>query len=100
MGATVTAYCHWRDGYGSAARVLGSTTTTSGGKFSLTAYQTCEPTDFVYLVATGGNPGVAGTQNNSALALMTGLGTCQRQPGGEHRRGLDGGRPYGRWRRS
>jgi hypothetical protein len=76
VGATVTAYATGATGYGSAARVLGSTMTTSGGSFSLTAYQTCQATDFVYLVATGGNPGVAGTQNNSALALMTGLGTC------------------------
>jgi hypothetical protein len=76
VGATVTAYATGATGYGSAARVLGSTTTTAGGNFSLTAYQTCLSTDFVYLVATGGNPGVAGTQNNSALALMTGLGPC------------------------
>jgi hypothetical protein len=76
VGATVTAYATGATGYGSASRVLGSTTTGAGGSFSLTAYQTCLPTDFVYLVATGGNPGVAGTQNNSALALMTGLGPC------------------------
>jgi len=76
VGATVTAYATGATGYGSAARVLGSTTTGAGGSFSLTAYQTCLSTDFVYLVATGGNPGVAGTQNNSALALMTGLGPC------------------------
>jgi hypothetical protein len=76
VGATVTAYATGATGYGSASRVLGSTTTTAGGSFSLTAYQTCNASDFVYLVATGGNPGVAGTQNNSALALMTGLGPC------------------------
>jgi hypothetical protein len=76
VGATVTAYATGATGYGSAPRVLGSTTTGPGGSFSLTAYATCLPSDFVYLVATGGNPGVAGTQNNSALALMTGLGPC------------------------
>jgi hypothetical protein len=30
----------------------------------------------VYIVATGGNPGLGGTVNNSDLALMTALGTC------------------------
>jgi hypothetical protein len=38
--------------------------------------QTCTTNDQVYLVATGGNPGVAGTQNNSALALMAAVGLC------------------------
>jgi hypothetical protein len=75
-GATVTAYAASNSGYGTAARVLGSTTTSSTGSFSLTAYQQCVTGDQVYLVATGGNPGVAGTHNNSALAMMTGLGLC------------------------
>jgi hypothetical protein len=75
-GATVTAYAVSNSGYGTASRVLGSTTTNSSGGFSLSAYNNCVANDLVYLVATGGNPGVSGTQNNSALAMMTGLGAC------------------------
>ena len=75
-GATVTAYAASNSGYGTAARVLGSTTTSSTGSFSLMAYQQCVTGDQMYLVATGGNPGVAGTHNNSALAMMTALGLC------------------------
>jgi len=75
-GSTVTAYAAGTTGYGSAARVLATAMTGAGGGFSLNAYATCAPTDQVYLVATGGNPGVAGTQNNSALAMMAGLGLC------------------------
>ena len=30
----------------------------------------------VYLTATGGNPGFSGTMNNTALVMMTTLGTC------------------------
>jgi hypothetical protein len=75
-GSTVTAYAAGTSGYGSAARVLGTATTGPGGAFSINAYATCATNDQVYLVATGGNPGVAGTQNNSALAMMAALGLC------------------------
>ena len=76
VGATVTAYAAGTTGYGSAARVLATTTSGTGGSFSLNAAATCNTNDQVYLVARGGNPGVAGTQNNSALAMMAGLGAC------------------------
>jgi len=75
-GATITAYAVSNSGYGTASRVLGSTTTNSMGIFQFAAYQNCVANDLMYIVATGGNPGVAGTQNNSALAEMTGLGLC------------------------
>jgi len=76
VGATVTAYAAGTTGYGSAARVLATTTSGAGGVFSLDAAATCLTNDQVYLVATGGNPGVAGTQNNSALAMMAEVGAC------------------------
>ena len=75
-GATVTAYAAGTTGYGSAARVLATTTSGPTGLFSLNAAATCTTNDQVYLVATGGNPGVSGTQNNSALALMAAVGLC------------------------
>ncbi len=75
-GSTITAYAAGTTGYGSSARVLATATTGPGGAFTINASGTCLTNDQVYLVATGGNPGVAGTQNNSALALMAGLGAC------------------------
>ncbi|HEY0308099.1 MAG TPA: hypothetical protein VGB94_08060 [Acidobacteriaceae bacterium] len=55
--------------------------TDSNGNFVIgsgTTYDyTCPSTaSQVYIVATGGNPGLAGTVNNQYIALMAGLGTC------------------------
>ena len=52
-------------------------TGTNGG-FSFTTPYTC-PTQTatpVYIVATGGNPGLAASTNNQALSLMAALGPC------------------------
>jgi len=56
-------------------------TSGSNGTFTITDTNYCPaPGSMVYLVATGGNPGltppVGGTINNTALALMALLGTC------------------------
>jgi hypothetical protein len=55
-------------------------TTDLLGNFSITSDYTCPASNpLVYIVATGGNPGLAtnGTVvNNSALAMMSLLGTC------------------------
>jgi hypothetical protein len=78
VGATIQLYVAGSTGYGSAASALipSSVKTTAGGAFTITGTYTCNPSDLVYITATGGNPGVSGTQNNSALTLMTGLGPC------------------------
>jgi hypothetical protein len=81
-GATIQLYTVSTAGYyGGVSTPLIPTTVLSNpdGSFSITGKYpsyTCEPGDYLYIVATGGNPGIAGTQNNSALALMTGLGPC------------------------
>lgn len=77
-GATIQLYKAATDNYAGAATPLISTTvTTSGtGSFNITGKYTCQPDDLLYITATGGNPGVSGTHNNSALALMAGLGRC------------------------
>ena len=52
--------------------------TDANGNFNITGDYTC-PTPsstLVYLVATGGNPGLGGTANNSGLAEMALLGPC------------------------
>ena len=51
-------------------------TDVSGG-FTITGDYTCPSQNaLVYIVASGGNPGLPGTVDNTALALMAVLGTC------------------------
>ncbi|HWB32971.1 MAG TPA: NHL repeat-containing protein [Acidobacteriaceae bacterium] len=51
--------------------------TNAAGYFNITGDYTCPtPNTQVYLVATGGNPGLATGQTNPALALMAALGNC------------------------
>ena len=51
--------------------------TDGNGNFTISGDYVCPATaSQVYLVVTGGNPGVGGTVSNEYIALMTGLGTC------------------------
>ncbi len=66
-------------GYASAATPLFQTPviTDSGGNFNITGDYTCpSATTPVYLVVTGGNPGLPAGSNNAALSLMSFLGLC------------------------
>ena len=66
-------------GYGSAATSLLNvpTGTDQNGNFSITGDYTCPSASaLVYLVVTGGNPGLAPGTNNAALAEMSLLGAC------------------------
>ncbi|MGI4828544.1 MAG: beta strand repeat-containing protein, partial [Janthinobacterium lividum] len=66
-------------GGGSTATPLLSTPATSDGNggFNITGTYSC-PTDAsqVYLLARGGNPGLAPGTNNAAITLMAALGPC------------------------
>jgi hypothetical protein len=80
VGAVIQLYAAGKTGNGSAATALISSTVTtgSGGSFSITNDYNC-PTPSntpVYLTATGGNPGLSGTVNNTAIALVAALGPC------------------------
>jgi hypothetical protein len=84
-GATVQLYAASANGYGqpfvysSGTSLLGNNrvTTDTNGNFSITGDYTCPSSaTLVYLVATGGNPGLPGNVNNSALAEMAALGPC------------------------
>jgi streptogramin lyase len=72
-------YAPGTTGYGSAATPLFThpVTTDTNGNFTFTGAYSC-PTDStpVYLVVTGGNPGLAQGTNNQALALMSLIGQC------------------------
>jgi hypothetical protein len=77
-GSSIQLYAVGTAGDGSAATPLFASPVTSdgSGNFTFGAY-TCPSSDtLVYLVATGGNPGLPGPVNNASLALMAALGTC------------------------
>ena len=52
-------------------------TTGSDGTFNITGLYTCPASNpLVYLLSTGGNPGMPGTVNNTYISLMAAIGTC------------------------
>ncbi len=80
-GATIQLYEASNLGYGAASKPLVLTTvlTDSGGGFTLTNLYSCtNQTTQVYLVATGGNPGLTTLPvvNNTSIALIAALGDC------------------------
>ena len=90
-GANVYLFAAGTTGYGSASASLltpgtpgvtadsqghGYVTTDAQGNWSITGNYTCSPRDLLYVLVTGGNPGVGGTANNTAIAMMTALGSC------------------------
>ena len=78
-GATIQLYAAGTSGYGTGATSLLSTpiTTDANGNFTITSASPC-PTSIsqLYIVATGGNPGLSPSTNNTALALMAAIGPC------------------------
>ncbi|HEX4154514.1 MAG TPA: hypothetical protein VHY48_02765 [Acidobacteriaceae bacterium] len=79
VGATVQLYAVGETGNGSAATALMATPVISvaNGAFSITNDYMCpSATTQVYIVATGGNPGLGTGVNNAALAMVAALGNC------------------------
>ena len=77
--ANIQIYAPGTNGYGTAATPLLTRTVTTGadGGFSYSGAYTCPSASTpVYLVVTGGNPGLAAGTNNNALTLMGLLGAC------------------------
>lgn len=77
-GAIIQLYAVGNSAGGLATPLIGtSITTDAGGNFSITGTYTCPTNAYVYLTATGGNPGLTGTNiNNTSLGLMAALGRC------------------------
>ena len=78
-GSTIQLYAAGATGYGSAGTpLLTKTVTTNGaGSFAITGDYSCPSASTqVYIVATGGNPGLALGTNNTALTMMAALGPC------------------------
>ena len=79
IGATLQLYAVGTTGDGSPASALLTQTVTSdaNGNFEITGAYTCpSPSTLVYIVATGGNPGLTTGTNNTAIASMAALGPC------------------------
>jgi hypothetical protein len=78
-GAIIQLYAAGNGGDGSAATALltRQVTTDNAGLFNLTGLYQCPGANAgVYLVATGGNPGLGNGQTNAQIALMVALGPC------------------------
>ena len=78
-GATIQLYAVGTTGDGSASTPLLSPApaTDANGTFNISGTYTCpSPSSLVYIVASGGNPGLAPGTNNAALSLMAALGPC------------------------
>jgi hypothetical protein len=79
-GATIQLYAVGTAGGGSAATPLLTTPvqTDANGFFAITGLYTC-PTGstLVYLMASGGNPGLTASTNNTSIALLAAIGQCQ-----------------------
>jgi hypothetical protein len=78
-GATIQLYTAGTSGYGTAAMPLLTTpvVTDAGGAFSITGKYTCpDGSSQLYIVATGGNPGLVTPTNNASLVQMAALGPC------------------------
>lgn len=78
--AQVEVYAAGNTGNASAAIALGGPVfTAADGSFSLTSSYPCgSATGPLYLVASGGNAGLASGSSNPALLLMAALGPCDR----------------------
>lgn len=76
VGATIQLYTVGTTADGSAATPLLTSTVTSDstGNFSITGLYSCTNATQVYIVATGGNPGLSTA--NPDIALMAALGPC------------------------
>src|ERR1035437_5144200 len=65
------------DGSTSTALLSQPFQTGSNGEFTISGAYTCpSATSQVYIVATGGNPGLSSGSSNSSIALMATLGPC------------------------
>jgi hypothetical protein len=92
-GSSIQLYTVGNAGNGSAATPMlkNPVGTTYGGNFSINEDYTCGESDNntaipatsnavyeVYIVATGGNPGLAAGTNNDKIVMMAALGDCSK----------------------
>jgi hypothetical protein len=79
-GAEVFLYSVSTSANGAASTSLlsspGYVTTDTNGAFNITGDYTCPSGGYVYLLAVGGNPGLAAGTSNAKIALASGVGPC------------------------
>jgi hypothetical protein len=75
-GSNIAFFATTSAGYGGTLTPIGTATSTTSGTFSFSSTGTCPTGQQGYLVATGGNPGLSGTVDNSAIFLVAALGPC------------------------
>jgi hypothetical protein len=83
-GSSITLYATGSTGYGSNPSALGSTTSDSSGNFQISNAISCGDPQQVYIVASGGNPGLTAGTDNNALALVAALGNCSSVSASTH----------------
>jgi hypothetical protein len=78
VGASVSLYAAANAGYSAASTLLTPipAITDTTGSFSLTGTYTCTAGQQVYIYVSGGDPSGTGLGSNSAIGLMSVLGTC------------------------
>jgi len=79
VGASIQLFAAGSTGDASPATplLMSAVQTDQNGSFSITSDYTCPSASTeVYLVATGGNPGLPAGTNNASLAMMAALGQC------------------------
>jgi len=70
------------DGAAASPLISSTVTTDANGNFSITTLYSCPTSNpQVYLLASGGNPGLAAGSNNPAIELMAALGKCKTLSG-------------------
>ena len=80
-GAAITLWQVNTTGAAATSMLKTAVTSDANGNFSIAgnypnASTSCTSTTQVYILATGGNPGLSVGTNNGALALMAALGSC------------------------
>jgi hypothetical protein len=74
--SNIAIFATSRSGYNGTLAPIASTTTNASGIFTFASTGTCPSGQQAYIVATGGNPGLSGTVDNSAIFLVAALGPC------------------------
>ncbi len=72
----IALYATTSAGYQGTPNLLASTTTDGNGNWTISTAYTCPAGQQAYVVASGGNPGIMGTVDNSAIFLVAALGPC------------------------
>jgi hypothetical protein len=75
-GSHVALFAASTGGYGAAISPLATAKSDDNGDFTFSSPAACTTGQEAYAVATGGNPGLSGTVDNSAIFLVAVVGPC------------------------